>query len=106
MVIGVAAMGLIKLSVCLLYWRIFGKAQMMRKFLIVWMFMNIAWTIGFVGFLLGQCGSHLLALFSATEHLTYCEKHPLAGYFCKSRLDCGYYFILPTKERQLTVSMY
>lgn len=106
MVIGVAAMGLIKLSVCLLYWRIFGKAQMMRKFLIVWMFMNIAWTIGFVGFLLGQCGSHLTALFSATEHLTYCEKHPLAGYFCKSRLNCGYNFILATKERQLTVSMY
>lgn len=89
MVIGVAAMGLIKLSVCLLYWRIFGKAQMMRKFLIVWMFMNIAWTIGFVGFLLGQCGSHLTALFSATEHLTYCEKHPLAGYFCKYRLNRG-----------------
>lgn len=66
-------MGLIKLFVCFLYWNVFGKAQMLQKFLTIWILMNIAWTIAFVGFLLGQCGSHLLPLFSATEHLTYCD---------------------------------
>lgn len=94
MFIGVAAMGLIKLSVCLLYWHIFGKAQILRR-LLIWIFMNIAWTIGFVGFLLGQCGSHLLALFSAKELMTYCEKHPLAWYFCKTKLNRAYRLLAP-----------
>ncbi|KAI8962345.1 hypothetical protein F5Y11DRAFT_323189 [Daldinia sp. FL1419] len=72
LILGVATLGLVKLSVCFLYWHLFAKV-MFRRFLIVWMAIIIAWATSFVIAGLLECGSHLSALFGQPqEYLDHC----------------------------------
>ncbi|RYP39192.1 hypothetical protein DL767_002300 [Monosporascus sp. MG133] len=72
LLIGIATLGLIKLSVCFLYWQLFAKI-MFRRFLIVWMVIIAAWATSFVLAGLLECGSHLKALFGQPqEYLDHC----------------------------------
>jgi hypothetical protein len=66
---GVLALGLVKLSVCFLYWQIFAKV-VFRRFLIVWMVVIVGWT--FAGLL--KCGSHLKAGRSLSNWFTEPKK--------------------------------
>lgn len=71
--LGVVATGLIKLSVCFLYWNLFGKVRSLRYFLMFYMFFITAWTISFIAAGLAECGNHLMAVFGTpTEYLASC----------------------------------
>lgn len=79
--IGIVAIGLVKLSVCFLYWNVFGKAEKLRKILIVWIVIIICWTISFESAGLAECGSHLLALFGTpNDYLVRCGNAIPTGY--------------------------
>ncbi|OTA99108.1 hypothetical protein M426DRAFT_95697 [Hypoxylon sp. CI-4A] len=72
LLLGITALGLVKLSACFLYWHLFAKV-MFRRFLIVWMVIIVAWATSFVLAGLLECGSHLTAIFGAPqEYLDHC----------------------------------
>jgi hypothetical protein len=78
--VGVFAIGLIKLSVCLLYWHIFSLVKF-RRLLIVWTIVIIAWTITFVGGELLECGVHPLKVFGTRKDVEkYCPALHRIGY--------------------------
>ncbi|KAF2756406.1 hypothetical protein EJ05DRAFT_64279 [Pseudovirgaria hyperparasitica] len=56
-VIGIAAIGLIKISVSLLYLQIFSTRNF-RPYIIGWTVIMVIWTIGFLLTFLSLCGSH------------------------------------------------
>lgn len=72
LLLGVLALGLIKLSVTFLYWHLFAMVRF-RRFLIVWIVILIGWTTAFILAGLLECGSHLKALFTTPqEYLHHC----------------------------------
>ncbi len=72
LLLGIAAVGLIKLSVTFLYWHLFAQVKF-RRLLIVWMVVTTAWATSFVLSGLLECGSHLTALFGQPqEYLDHC----------------------------------
>ncbi|KAK3384843.1 hypothetical protein B0H63DRAFT_448946 [Podospora didyma] len=72
MVLGIVATGLVKLSVCLLYWRLFARV-ISRRFLMAWSVIIVCWTVAFVLAGLPECSSQLPALFSSAEvYYQYC----------------------------------
>ncbi|KAI4861914.1 hypothetical protein F4820DRAFT_431981 [Hypoxylon rubiginosum] len=72
LLLGIAAVGLIKLSVTFLYWHLFAQVKF-RRLLIVWMVVITAWATSFVLSGLLECGSHLTALFGQPqEYLDHC----------------------------------
>ncbi|KAI0505908.1 hypothetical protein F5B22DRAFT_660959 [Xylaria bambusicola] len=80
LLLGVAALGLIKLSVCFLYWHLFAQVAL-RRFLIVWMVIITAWATAFILAGLLECGSHLWAVFGTpTQYLKYCGSAVPSGY--------------------------
>jgi len=80
LLLGIAALGFIKLSVCFLYWHLFSRV-MFRRFLIVWIGIIIVWATSFVLAGLLECGSHLLAIFGEPqEYLDHCGSAIPSGY--------------------------
>ncbi|KAK0714039.1 hypothetical protein B0T26DRAFT_628011, partial [Lasiosphaeria miniovina] len=80
MLLGVATTGLVKFSVCLLYWRLFARV-MFRRFLAVWCVVVVCWTVAFLLAGLLECGSQLSALFSSPQvYYRYCGSAVPAGY--------------------------
>lgn len=80
LLVGITALGLIKLSVCFLYWNLFAQVTL-RRFLIIWMLIVVAWATSFIMAGLLECGSHLKAVFSSpTEYLEHCGSAVPAGY--------------------------
>ncbi|KAI1415272.1 hypothetical protein F5Y13DRAFT_196630 [Hypoxylon sp. FL1857] len=80
LLIGVAALGLIKLSICFLYWQIFAQVAL-RRFLIVWMVVITTWALAFIMAGLLECGSHLTAIFGTpAEYLEHCGSAAPSGY--------------------------
>lgn len=78
--VGVLSIGLIKLSVCLLYWHIFARVKF-RRFLIVWTTIIFAWTVCFVLAELLECGAHPLKVFGTRHDVeTYCPHLHQIGY--------------------------
>ncbi|KAF2661018.1 hypothetical protein K491DRAFT_674322 [Lophiostoma macrostomum CBS 122681] len=78
--IGVFSIGLVKLSVSLLYWHLFSKVKF-RRFLAVWIILLIAWTITFVLAELLECGTHPLKIFSTAKDVAhYCPHIHEIGY--------------------------
>ncbi|KAK8041469.1 hypothetical protein PG994_014476 [Apiospora phragmitis] len=83
LLLGVTALGLIKLSVCFLYWQLFAKLSnnlALRRFLISWMVVIVAWAVTFVMAGLLECGTHLTAVFSPTGYLEHCGSAMNGGY--------------------------
>lgn len=79
-IIGVFAVGFIKLSVCLLYWHLFALVRF-RRFLIVWITILVLWTIAFVLGELLECGTHPLAVFGTRNEIAkYCKHIHNIGY--------------------------
>lgn len=74
LLLGIAAVGLIKLSATFFYWHLFAQVNpKLRRLLIVWMVIIILWTTSFILAGLLECGSHLTALFGQPqEYLDYC----------------------------------
>ncbi|KAK3361888.1 hypothetical protein B0T24DRAFT_724336 [Lasiosphaeria ovina] len=80
MLLGVATTGLVKFSVCLLYWRLFARV-MFRRFLAAWCVVIVCWTVAFLLAGLLECGSQLSALFSSPQvYYQYCGSAVPAGY--------------------------
>ncbi|KAK4201297.1 hypothetical protein QBC40DRAFT_278555 [Triangularia verruculosa] len=80
LLIGVVALGLIKLSVCFLYWHLFSTV-MFRRFLIFWMVALVLWTLAFVLAGLLECGTHLTAIFGTPEeYYRYCQAAMPSGF--------------------------
>ncbi|KAI1120932.1 hypothetical protein F5Y10DRAFT_289117 [Nemania abortiva] len=78
--LGAVALGLIKLSVCFLYWHLFAQVAL-RRFLIVWIIIIIIWAVSFVLAGLLECGSHLrAALDTPTDFSRYCGSAASTGY--------------------------
>lgn len=83
LLLGIVALGLIKLSICFLYWQMFAKLSsnwILRRFLIVWMIVIVGWTTAFVLAGLLECGTHLTAVFSPTGYLEHCGSAISSGY--------------------------
>ncbi|KAI1437624.1 hypothetical protein GGR50DRAFT_692141 [Xylaria sp. CBS 124048] len=91
LLVGVAALGFIKLSICFLYWHLFAQVTL-RRFLIFWMIVNGVWATSFVLAGLLECGSHLWAAFSPTAYLKYCGSAIPSGY-ALTATDIGTDFI-------------
>ncbi|OTA82014.1 hypothetical protein M434DRAFT_85029 [Hypoxylon sp. CO27-5] len=73
LLIGILALGLLKLSVCFLYWDLFAMV-MFRHFLLVWMSLIAVWTAAFVLSMFLECRSHFMASFGPLDDYTkYCE---------------------------------
>ncbi|KAK4143923.1 uncharacterized protein C8A04DRAFT_28265 [Dichotomopilus funicola] len=80
LLVGIVALGLIKLSICFFYWHLFARV-MFRRFLMVWIIVIIIWATAFVLSGLLECGSYLLALFGTPqEYLDHCGSAIPAGY--------------------------
>ncbi|KAI2464122.1 hypothetical protein F4781DRAFT_414149 [Annulohypoxylon bovei var. microspora] len=80
LLIGVVALGLIKLSVCFLYWQLFAQV-VLRRFLIIWMVIIVVWATAFVMSGLLECGNHFMAVFGTpTEYLEHCGSAVPSGY--------------------------
>jgi hypothetical protein len=72
LLLSILTLGIIKLSVCLLYWALFARV-IFRRSLIVWMIILVGWTLAFVLSGLLECGSHLKALFGTPkDYLNHC----------------------------------
>jgi hypothetical protein len=83
-IVGIFCVGMIKLSVSLLYWHIFSRVRF-RRFLMVWIAVIIAWTITFVLGEILECGVHPLKVFGSVEDLnTYCKHRHAIGYALKA----------------------
>lgn len=83
-IIGIFAVGMIKLSVSLLYWHIFSRVRF-RRFLMVWIAIIIAWTTTFVLGEILECGVHPLKVFGSVKDLdTYCKHRHAIGYALKA----------------------
>lgn len=80
LLMGITALGFIKLSVCFLYWHLFSMV-MFRRFLIAWIVIIIVWATSFVIAGLAECGSHLRALFGTPQdYLDHCGSAMPTGY--------------------------
>lgn len=80
LLIGIVALGLIKLSITFLYWHLFARV-MFRRFLIVWMVIIVIWMTSFVLAGLLECGTHLTALFGTPEDYNiHCGSAMPSGY--------------------------
>ncbi|KAK0672899.1 hypothetical protein QBC41DRAFT_7723 [Cercophora samala] len=80
LLIGIVALGLIKLSITFLYWHLFATV-MFRRFLICWMVVLVLWIVGFVLAGLLECGTHLTAIFGTPQdYLDHCGAAIPAGY--------------------------
>ncbi|KAK0737602.1 hypothetical protein B0T21DRAFT_168395 [Apiosordaria backusii] len=80
LLIGIVALGLVKLSVCFLYWHLFSTV-MFRRFLIFWMVVLAVWILGFVLAGLLECGTHLTAIFGTPqEYYEHCQAAMPSGY--------------------------
>lgn len=78
--LGVFSIGLIKLSVCLLYWHIFARVKF-RRFLAVWIGIIAAWTLCFVLAEIFECGKHPLKVFGTKKDIEeYCPHIHDIGY--------------------------
>ncbi|KAF2799254.1 hypothetical protein K505DRAFT_371085 [Melanomma pulvis-pyrius CBS 109.77] len=78
--IGVLSIGLIKLSVSLLYWHIFAKVKF-RRFLAIWIGILVMWTLCFVLAELLECGAHPLKVFGTRQEVDkYCPHIHDIGY--------------------------
>jgi hypothetical protein len=71
--IGILAIGLIKLSVCFFYWHLFARV-VYRTFLRIWMVIISLWTVAFILCAVFQCGSHFEAFFNSNPKIIaqYC----------------------------------
>ncbi|KAF2121588.1 hypothetical protein BDV96DRAFT_640972 [Lophiotrema nucula] len=79
-IIGVFSIGMVKLSVSLLYWHLFATVTI-RRFLIVWIAIIVAWTLTFVLAELLECGAQPLKIFStAADVKQYCPHIHEIGY--------------------------
>jgi len=79
-IIGIFAVGMVKLSVSLLYYHLFSLVKF-RYFLIFWIAIIIAWTITFVLGELLECGSHPLKIFGTVADVAkYCPHIHSIGY--------------------------
>ncbi len=77
---GVAAIGLVKLSVCFLYWHLFARV-VFRRFLIIWMVVIIVWTISFLLSIAFECGTYWKAFFGqARDIVEHCQSAVPIGY--------------------------
>ncbi|KAI1823225.1 hypothetical protein F4861DRAFT_540218 [Xylaria intraflava] len=73
LLLGVVGLGLLKLSVCFLYWEIFGQVRF-RRVLIVWMVVIVGWTLAFFIQLFAECDSHFSALWAqVADYTKYCQ---------------------------------
>ncbi|KAL0466392.1 hypothetical protein QR685DRAFT_111036 [Neurospora intermedia] len=80
LLLGIATLGLIKLSVCFLFWHLFARV-VFRRFLMVWIAVIIVWALSFVLAGLLECGSHLKALFGQPQaYLDHCGSAIPTGY--------------------------
>ncbi|KAK4170120.1 hypothetical protein QBC43DRAFT_679 [Cladorrhinum sp. PSN259] len=80
LLIGITALGLVKLSVTFLYWHLFARV-MFRRFLIFWMIIVTTWAVAFVMAGLLECGRHLKAIFGEPqEYLDHCGSAMPSGY--------------------------
>ncbi|KAI9666005.1 MAG: hypothetical protein M1821_003940 [Bathelium mastoideum] len=80
LLLGIFTLGLVKLSVSFLYYRIFEK-PIFRRVMIIWIAIIIAWTMSFVIAGLAECGSHLLSLFGTPQaYLARCGNAIPTGY--------------------------
>jgi hypothetical protein len=78
--LGVLSIGLIKLSVCLLYWHIFARVKI-RRFLTVWTVIIAAWTLCFVLAEILECGKYPLKVFGTRKDIEeYCPHIHDIGY--------------------------
>ncbi|KAI0448615.1 hypothetical protein F5B21DRAFT_496988 [Xylaria acuta] len=80
LLLGIIGIGLLKLSVCFLYWELFAKI-IFRRFIIVWMVVIVLWTLAFFIELFAECGLQFLALFAQVEDYA---KH------CKAAIPAGW----------------
>jgi hypothetical protein len=79
-IVGIFAVGMVKLSVSLLYYHIFALVKL-RYFLMFWIAIIIAWTITFVLGEILECGTHPLMIFgSAADVAKYCPHIHSIGY--------------------------
>jgi len=79
-IIGIFAVGMVKLSVSLLYYHLFALVRF-RYFLLFWIAIIIAWTITFIVAELLECGSHPLMIFrSSMDIAKYCPSIHSIGY--------------------------
>ena len=86
LVIGVVAIGLVKISVIYFYRRIFSTPKF-KLLCNVYIAILILWTITMFIALLSQCGAHLPALFTINGFFRYCHaSHPIGYAFVTS--DC------------------
>ncbi|KAF2475184.1 uncharacterized protein BDR25DRAFT_331759 [Lindgomyces ingoldianus] len=77
---GVFSIGLVKLSVCLLYWHLFAKVKI-RRFLAVWIAIIVTWTVAFLISEFLECGTHPLKVFGTKQDLAkYCPHIHKIGY--------------------------
>jgi hypothetical protein len=78
--VGIFALGLIKLSVTLLYWHIFSRVKI-RRFLIFWIIIISTWTLSFILAELLECGAHPLKVFGTAKDVKkYCPHLHTIGY--------------------------
>ena len=66
MLIAVIALGLVKLSISLLYYHIF-ETSIFRRVIIGWIAILVIWTVTFTVLGLAECGPHLAALFGSPQ---------------------------------------
>lgn len=72
LLLGITALGLVKLSVKFLYWHLFARVRF-RRLLRVWMTIIAAWATGFILGGLLKCGTHLTAIFGQPQvYVQYC----------------------------------
>lgn len=79
-IVGVFSLGLIKLSVSLLYWHIFSRVKF-RRFLMFWIIVLVAWTLTFVLAEILECGTRPLKIFGTRHDIeAYCPHIHEIGY--------------------------
>ncbi|KAH9873704.1 hypothetical protein IAQ61_004330 [Plenodomus lingam] len=83
LLLAILALGLVKTSVCFLYWHLFATVRF-RRVLIVWFFIIVGWTTSFILAGLLECGKHLKAMFGMPEE--YSQR-------CGSAIPTGWAYV-------------
>lgn len=76
--ISIPALGLIRVSISLLYWHLFAAVKL-RRFLIFWIVLMVAWSLAFFICKMVQCKGHLEAL-GPQDFQKYCHACENSGY--------------------------
>lgn len=78
--LGIAGIGLVKISAALLYWHLFAQI-VFRRFLTIWIGINVLWTVAFLTACILECGTNLWAFFTQSEeYYRYCSSGISSGY--------------------------